>query len=527
MTVSDKSKYDQIFSETKDATEAMRLWMRWKCLTDLYFIASEIFNMKDAKDKRGRKRLDPRIHRQLCKELCNPGSKLILYPRGHMKTTFVKLRIVQLILQNPMVRIGLWSKTATLVKKEVKSIRNYLANPLLHDLFPDQIPESGNNFSGWEKVTDSQLTVWRDKNADYIPQEAQVEAWGTEGTVTGHHYDYHFYDDVIDKKSVKTAEQIEKTLEWWREMQNVKELTAEETMTGTRKHQMDIYNTIIRERYFETVIQHRAEVAGKPFYSFFTKDDLERLKRSLGNYDYSLEMMNDPLPESERLFRSPFPLYHELPNQAYKTYISADFAYSQKKWADFTGIAIGKVPVEKPNCLYYVEAFKVKIKTNEIVNLLVEKCAQYHPKRMGIESSMYDAIHFMLDLKFKQYESENRLPVRPEIVVIPHKKGNMSKADKIDATLGSFVREQKALFRPDMTELFNQMEFFNKFSDKNDDDILDAAAMLIPTVENFAPFHWENFQPDLQSFLTIEKIRQPVAKGGWEALWARPVGVIT
>jgi len=25
-----------------------------------------------------------------------------------------------------------------------------------------------------------------------------------------------------------------------------------------------------------------------------------------------------------------------------------------------------------------------------------------------------------------------------------------------------------------MGELFNQMEFFNKFSDKNDDDILDA-----------------------------------------------------
>jgi len=100
--------------------------------------------------------------------------------------------------------------------------------------------------------------------------------------------------------------------------------------------------------------------------------------------------------------------------------------------------------VKKPNCVYYVEAFKVKMKTNEIAELLVKKCAQYRPKRMGIESSMHNAIQYILDMKFKQYENENKLPIRPEIVIIPHKKGNMSKADKIDATLGAFVREQKA-----------------------------------------------------------------------------------
>ncbi len=526
MTQADKNQYEKFLKETGNGAEAMRFWMRWKALDDLYFLMSEIFNMKDAKGKNGRKRLDPRIHRQLCKEICSKGSKLILYPRNHMKTTFVKGRIVQLILSDPMVRIGLWSKTATLVKKELKSVRNMIANPILRELFPELIPDPQNNFSAWDKVTDSQLTVWRDKSADFIPQEAQLEAWGTEGTVTGHHYDYHFYDDVIDKKSVKTAEQIEKTLSWWREMQNVKELDAEECMTGTRKHQMDIYNTIIREQYFETVIQHRAEVAGRAFYAFYSMDDLTRLKRTLGNYDYSLEMMNDPLPESERLFRAPFPLWRELPKEEMKSYISADFAYSEKKWADFTGIAIGKVPVKKPNCIYYVEAFKVKLKTNEIAELLVQKCAHYRPRRMGIESSMHNAIQYILDMKFKQYENEHKVIIRPEIVVIPHKKGNMSKADKIDATLGSFVRDQRALFNPNMTELFNQMEFFNKYSDKNDDDILDAAAMLIPTVENFAPFHWENFQPDQASGFTIEKLRNPNPAGTWESLWARPQGAL-
>ncbi len=73
-----------------------------------------------------------------------------------------------------------------------------------------------------------------------------------------------------------------------------------------------------------------------------------------------------------------------------------------------------------------------------------------------------------------------------------------------------------------MIELFNQMEFFNKYSDKNDDDILDAVSMLIPCVENFAPFHWENFQPDQGSGMTVENLRKKQTKGGWEALWAKP-----
>jgi hypothetical protein len=97
----------------------------------------------------------------------------------------------------------------------------------------------------------------------------------------------------------------------------------------------------------------------------------------------------------------------------------------------------------------------------------------------------------------------------------------MSKADKIDATLGAFVRESRAVFKPNMSELFHQMDYFNRYSDKNDDDILDAASMLIQTVENFSAYQWvwHGETPPNANF-SIDRLRKPKAKNDWEARFA-------
>jgi hypothetical protein len=526
VTISEQRKYDQFLKETGNETEAMHFWLRWKCQTDLYFLGSEIFGLKNAKDpKRRKNRLDPHIHKMLAHELCMPGSKLILYPRLHMKSTWVKFRICQLILCDPNVRIGLWSKTSRLARKELVSVRNFMAYPIIRELFPETIPDPGKDFTRWQKCTDMELTIWRDPEG-YQPQENQLEAWGADSTVTGNHYDYHFYDDIIDQRSVKTAEQIEKTLAWWREMQNIKDLSAEECMTGTRKHQMDIYNTIIREKHFETIVQHKAIEMGKPFYAFFTMRDLEKLKSALGPYTFSLEMMNDPMPDEEKLFRSPFPIYHEIPKDGddpieLKNYLMVDFSYTEKRWSNWTGICVGSVPVKTHDRIYYREAFRVKKPTDQVAQIIVDMIVKWKPRKCGIESSMMSAIMYILDIKLKEWETKNNRMIRPEFVAIPQKVGNMSKADKIDATLGAFVRTQRALFLPSMGELFNQMEFFNKHSDKNDDDILDAASMLIYLPENFASAHWLRDPGTLPSAnLSLDSLRKPKNDGGWEKLWA-------
>ena len=122
MTIAETKKWEEILASTvsekfpegnEDA--AGKAWMRWKCLTDLYFLGSVIFGLEKAVGSNNRHRLDPALHRQLANLLQSDEDQLIIFPRLHMKTTWLKFAIVQLILQNPMRRIGLWSRTATLV----------------------------------------------------------------------------------------------------------------------------------------------------------------------------------------------------------------------------------------------------------------------------------------------------------------------------------------------------------------------------------------------------------------------------
>jgi hypothetical protein len=70
--------------------------------------------------------------------------------------------------------------------------------------------------------------------------------------------------------------------------------------------------------------------------------------------------------------------------------------------------------------------------------------------------------------------------------------GAPNKADKINRTIGALVRDQRAWFLPSMTTLFKQMTFYNPNAQKNDDDILDSAGMMVQTVPYFSPGHWMN-----------------------------------
>ena len=522
MTPYEVRKYDLLLKEIGNEDEAMRFWLRWKCQTDLFWLGAEIFGLKHARDAKTRKhRLDSRMHRQMSREICAEGDKLLLYPRDHMKTTWVKMRIVQLVLINPNYRIGLWTKTLALAKKELKSIKALFMNRTLMELFPELIPERRN----WEKDTQNELTMIRepDEKTGYLPQECQIECWGIESTVTGHHYEFHFYDDIIDKDSIRTAEQIQKVLEWWQDVQGMKQIGTEECMTGTRKHERDIYASIIRESYFQTVVVHKAIQAGRPFYSYFTLDALSKRKKQMGDYKFSLEFMNDPLPESEKMFQAPYPVYTRLPDLEFKHYIAVDVAYSVERDANWTGIVVGSVPIKTPNCVYYQEAYRLKEKPDVIADEIIKKLIQYRPRRLGIEAIAFESMRYIIDAKVKEWEVGSGQVLSFEYFPLPQKVGKQSKSDKIENTLGAFMRSERAFFRSTLDLLFTQMDFFNRFSEKNDDDVLDAAAMLIMTVENFSGAHWiaaNGFSP--VGLVTIETLRklQPQAGHSWEAYFA-------
>src|SRR5690349_10754442 len=105
----------------------MNLWLRWKCLTDLFFLGYEILEMKSAKDKRGRRLVDPVFHGWLAGALNTTEDVMIVVARRFMKTTWIKIKALQNILRDPFVRQALYSSTSDVVEQELLSIKRMAA----------------------------------------------------------------------------------------------------------------------------------------------------------------------------------------------------------------------------------------------------------------------------------------------------------------------------------------------------------------------------------------------------------------
>ena len=295
MTQKDKKKYNEILEKVGDKEKAQALYLRWKCLTDLYFLGTQVFGWERSTDKSGkRKRVDPKFHRWLAGLLEREEDKLILLPRGHLKSTWVKARIVQRILQCPNIRIGLFSVSARLVEQQLADIKMLICTPLLMRLFPDLIPNPGKDYRNWEKSTANMLTVRRDPGLGKVPQEPQVLALGSLAKITGMHIDEVYADDIIDPSTVTTVEQMRKSEDWWAFMQSILEIGGITTLIGTFYHYADLYNKIIRDMQFhkKNIFVRAAIENGKILYSsWFRHKDFERIKKRQGNYIFNCQYL--------------------------------------------------------------------------------------------------------------------------------------------------------------------------------------------------------------------------------------------
>lgn len=476
--------------------EARVFAMRQLCMNNLYFLAYEIFGMKDARGLNRRKRWDPGIHGPICDMFQKEEDTLVIVFRGAMKTTIAKIWAIQRLLRNVESRVGFWSKSSGLVEAELKSIKAMAQNPELMELFPDVfIPRKKGKKGGWEVDNSGALTIFRGASERKVASnEPQIEVWGLTSSVTGRHYDYQYYDDPIDKDNTNTPTAIDKTREWWGAVQAIKEPGAIQKYTGTPWHSLDLQATIQREGLFkaENILIIPACRGDEVYYSFFSKKFLEDQRRQMGDYLFSCQYELDTRPKSQKMFIGPYPCYtpEEFPDDP-KYYISVDPSTGMGQ--DQTGLCVGAVSAKRPDRVYFVEAEGYMVKPDELADLLIDKIVQYQPVSVGIEFGLQAALEPLIMVKLQERVKEiGRIPL-PLIKPIRTGGGEgtrYKKSEKIDRTIGSFVRDQRALFKEDMHRLFAQMDFYNPNVQKNEDDILDAAGMMIQTIEHFAPGNW-------------------------------------
>ena len=485
--MTEKAKWAECLQEARgDVDEAVILFDRWKVLTDLYFLGAVVFGLDKAYrynrySRKSRPVLDPVFHKWLARALAFDDDKIIIVPRRHLKTTWVKYKMIQKLLADPTFRQAYYTINAAKAASVLRDVKRMLENEYLQRLFPDVLVPKNQ----WQKDTENLLTVWREPGGETRGEGEQISVYGVGQSVTGTHPDEHYYDDLIDKETVRTIERMQKTLEWYQYIQAVLEPDGIETYTGTPYHYADLSHWIIENEIYPHVFRRKCIENNKPIYRFYTLQDYERIKKRQGNYIFSAQFLCDAEPIEDKIFPPPQPTYGELP-EGVQYYIAVDPAGTTNVWSDETAIVVAGIT--KEGAVYVVEAFGVKKKGNDIARILLELNERYAPRSIGIEFGVMQHLREVIDHVKSAWESGQRKRIHLPIEEVKLEK--RSKYDRVNLTVGSFIRMQRLFINPRCTDLINQMDRFTpNYSGK--DDLVDALSMIFQMAHQFTYRWWE------------------------------------
>lgn len=305
--------------------------IRWLCLHDRYYLLVKMLRRYDA--------WHPWVYAR-CREVeANPDGYIDIWAREHYKSTIITFAgLIQEILKDPEITIGLFSHTKPIAKGFLAQLQRELSSNLnLIHSFPDVLwtnPEK--DAPSWS--LDAGLIVRRQGN----PKEATIEAHGlVDGQPTSKHFQLLVYDDVVTRESVNTPEQIQKTTETWELSDNLGVAGGRKWIIGTRYHYADTYAAIIergaaRARIYPAT--HDGTLDGKPV--LFTPTEWSRRIRDQGEATVACQLLANPLAGHQRMFNVEDIRAYEARPETLMVYIMVDPARSMKKDSAHTAMVV-------------------------------------------------------------------------------------------------------------------------------------------------------------------------------------------
>lgn len=338
-------------SETLRFYEEFRAWskdphdMAFLAANDRFFLLTQVLHRRDA--------IHPWIFDR-CREVEDePDNCLDLWARYHYKSTIITFAgSIQEIIRDPEITICIFSYTKPIANKFLRQIKIELERN--HDLklaCPDVFwLEPRKQSSQWS--VEGGLTVIRKSN----PKESTIEAHGLDSMPTSKHFKLLLYDDVVVKKSVTNAAQVEKTTENWELSDNlgVGEATRKQ-MVGTRYDLADTYSEIIERKLFKVRLYpatHNGRLDGKPvFLSQAHWDTIKTTQRKT----VASQMLQNPAAGGDQMFLPEWFLGYEVRPARLNVYIMVDPASSMKKESDRTAMSV--VGIDERGNKFFLDGF--------------------------------------------------------------------------------------------------------------------------------------------------------------------------
>lgn len=401
--------------------------------------------------------------------------KLMLLPRGHLKSTMVTVGYCLMrIAQNPNIRILMANATYDMACSFLGQVKKHLAN---NETFKDYY---GDLATGAERWSENMITI--PKTNTFAKKEATVTAYGMGGNLVSQHYDLIIGDDLVNRDFINTTEQIEKTVLFYKDALDLLEPDGQFIILGTRWADADLYGWIQDEtnseqvyKDFEVMIRQAytgnldtGENLELLFPQKFTQQTLLALKRAKGPYEFSTQYMNDPIPNENRKFKLEWfknVLEDELKVREINYYTMVDPAIGQRKDSDKT--AIVTIGVDQWNNWFIVNVIWDRMLPNEIINNIFYNFEAYHPRQIGVEMVSYQ--------KSLQYALVDEMRKRNIFLPLVELKASRSKEERIEGLIPRYANG--TIFHLEQCNHRDALEDeLLRYNKGKHDDIIDALA---------------------------------------------------
>ena len=465
------------------------------CKKSLYFLCTQMLGFKDW-DK---------VYDDIERRLNRPSrKKMILVPRGHLKTSVVtKAYSIQLLLRDPNIRILIANQVWDKAREMLYEIKQMLTDK-------SDLPKIFGPFVS-DRWREDDIVIRQRNKALAAPT---IGTSGVEAELTSSHYDVIILDDLQGLQNYQTPEQREKVKRYYRSMMDLLEPGGLLIVIGTRWHLDDVYQYIIDEEsdYFDVMVRKVVEngkiIFPKKFnkkFDVLTKNWLETTEPTMDyvNYlkkrpseEFSSQYMNEPIDAENQVFKKEYFKYYERRPERLYVAMTLDPAISEKQSADY--FAINVSGMDENYNIYVLDTLKGHWKVSEQIENIFTMYEKWHPSSIGLET-----VAFQKALKSWLEEKMRMRNIHFPITEL-RRSTNETKEFRIKA-LEPFYREGKVFHSQWMRSLEEELAQFPK--GKHDDEI-DALAsqleLLVPgdsaASEGIPPGSWEAAFQDARKF---------------------------
>lgn len=332
-----------------------------------------------------------KVHDDIERLLYRPSRrKLLLVPRGHLKTALQKAYCIQTLLKNPNARILIANQVWDKSREMLYEIKEYLTTKSI-------LPQVFGSFESGRWTQDEIVIRQRTKAL----AAASIATTGVEAETVSSHYDLIVLDDIQGLTNCQTQEQRDKVKRYYRAMIDLVEQMGTIIVIGTRWHLDDIYAHILENEkdYYEIMVRKVVEDGKIIFPSKFqakmnpvfknweysptpSMEYIDYLKRSKGSEFFS-QYMNDPIDEENQLFKKSYFRYWQRRPEGLYVGMTVDLAIGQKQENDYTAITVcGK---DNRHNIYVLDYLRGHWRPSDVVEKIFEMRSKWSPSVVGME----------------------------------------------------------------------------------------------------------------------------------------------